>query len=252
MTDVEATKAKRRIGLSIHFLTATGALAGFIALQAVVDGRIRTALIWLIVCQVLDGVDGPIARKLDVGFHAPGFDGHVLDLVVDYVTCVVVPTVLLVHLRLVEHRFTMFIAGLILISSALWFARIDQETTDTWFNGFPAMWNIVVPSFVLLGTSPRNVAIICILFSFSQLTTIKFPHIVRVKCMRRTTYLVTSIYFVAFIFLSAQYPNSSLRMREIIFVAPTYFAVIVIWRTWFAHKKFFGLSIFDDATMARP
>ena len=45
--------------MTIHVLTASGAIAGLVALQNVVDGNIRAGLIWLIVYQVLDGVDGP-------------------------------------------------------------------------------------------------------------------------------------------------------------------------------------------------
>lgn len=249
MIVAQTTQAQRRAGFSIHFLTATGALAGFISLQAVFEGHIRVALIWLIVCQILDGIDGPIARKLNVNLHASRIDGHVLDLVIDYVTCVVVPTVLLVQLDVVEPSVTMLIAGLILITSALWFARTDQETPDVWFNGFPAMWNIVIPTFVLLGTSQRYAAIICVLLSFCQLTNIKFPHIVRVRSLRVVTYTVTTVYFSAFILLSAQYPNGPVLARDIIFVGPAYLAFIVIWRTWFAHKTLFGVSIMPSTTV---
>ena len=243
MTISETTQAQRRTGFSIHLLTATGALAGLISLQALIDGHIRTALIWLIVCQILDGIDGPIARKFDVSLHAPHIDGHVLDLVIDYVTCVVVPTVLLVHLHVVEPRVTMAIAGLILITSALWFARTDQETDDVWFNGFPAMWNIVIPTFVLLGTSQKYAALICIIFAVSQLTNVKFPHLVRVKSLRVATYTATVIYFGSFILLSAQYPHGPQWARDIIFVGPAYLAFIVIWRTFFPHRIIFGASI---------
>jgi len=244
----ETTQAQRSTGFSIHLLTATGALAGLISLQAITDGHIRTALIWLIVCQILDGIDGPIARKFDVSLHAPHIDGHVLDLVIDYVTCVVVPTVLLVQLHVVEPQVTMAIAGLILITSALWFARTDQETDDVWFNGFPAMWNIVIPTFVLLGTSQKYAALVCVVFSLSQLTNIKFPHLVRVTSLRLVTYTATCIYFGAFILLSARYPDGPQWARTIIFVGPAYLAFIVIWRTFFSHKTVFGASIVPHPT----
>jgi len=136
VSEPETSQSQRRTGFSIHVLTASGALAGLFALQSVIDGHIRAALLWLIVCQILDGIDGPIARKFDVGLHAPHIDGHVLDLVIDYVTCVVVPTVLLIRMEVVEPRFTMAISGLILVTSALWFARTDQGASfhhgDIW------------------------------------------------------------------------------------------------------------------------
>lgn len=247
MPEPETSQSQRRTGFSIHVLTASGALAGLIALQAVIDGHIRSALIWLIVCQILDGIDGPIARRFNVGLHAPHIDGHVLDLVIDYVTCVVVPTVLLIRMDVVEPRLTMIVSGLILITSALWFARTDQETEDVWFNGFPAVWNIVIPTFILLGTSQRYAAVMCLLFCVAQLTRVKFPHLVRVHALRPATYTVTVLYFGAFILLSAQYPNGSQWARNIVLFAPVYLVAIVVWRTFFPHRTIFGLSITNQS-----
>lgn len=247
MANAETSQSQRRTGFSIHVLTASGALAGLFALQSVIDGHIRAALLWLIVCQILDGIDGPIARKFDVGLHAPHIDGHVLDLVIDYVTCVVVPTVLLIRMEVVEPRFTMAISGLILVTSALWFARTDQETKDVWFNGFPAAWNIVIPTFILLETSQRYAAIMCILFCVAQLTKVKFPHLVRVRALRPATYTATVVYFGAFILLSAKYPNGPQWAQNIILVGPVYFVAIVVWRTFLPHRTILGLSITDQS-----
>ena len=147
----------------------------------------------------------------------------------------------------VEPRLTMTISGLILITSALWFARTDQETEDVWFNGFPAMWNIVIPTFILLGTSQRYAAMICIVFCVAQLTMVKFPHLVRVQALRPATYTATVVYFGAFILLSAQYPNGPQWAQNIILVGPIYLVAIVVWRTFFPHRKILGLSITENA-----
>ena len=177
----------KRAGYALHVMTASGAVAGLLALQAVIDGNIRGALLWLVVCQVLDGLDGPIARKIDVVIHAPRVDGYVLDLIVDYLTCVVVPVALLVRLQILPHEFQTLIAGLILLLSALWFARTDIETEDHWFNGFPAVWNLAVPTYLVLDLKPNTVAIVTLILCFSQLTMIKFPHIIRVQAFRYIT-----------------------------------------------------------------
>ena len=82
-------------GYLIHSLTAFGAISGLISLEQFINGNIRSGLLWLILCQLIDGVDGPIARKIDIHIHATRFDGHILDLVVDYVTCVIVPVAMI-------------------------------------------------------------------------------------------------------------------------------------------------------------
>ena len=231
-------QASKRAGYVLHVLTASGAAAGLVALQAVFNSEWRQALLWLIVCQVLDGLDGPLARKIDVTIHAPRIDGHILDLVVDYLTCVVVPVALLARLQLLPLHYEVWVAGAIFISSALWFARIDQETEDHWFNGFPAVWNLVVPSFLILDASPQTVLIFSVLLCALQLTTVKIPHLVRVKSMRKITLPLTIIYLLNLTYLSWMYSNdsgSNPNGIEIVILLgfPAYIAMLSIYRTWF-------------------
>ena len=149
----ESLLTQSQKGFLLHAFTASGAIAGLLALGAVMSGHIRAGLIWLIVCQLIDGFDGPLARRIDISTHAPQINGHILDLVVDYVTCVVVPVALLVELNMLPKGQELWFAALIIFTGALWFARTDQETDDHWFNGFPAAWNIVVPTLLILDSN---------------------------------------------------------------------------------------------------
>jgi hypothetical protein len=47
-------RLNRSAGYALHVMTASGAAAGLLALQAVIDGNVRSALLWLLLCQVLD------------------------------------------------------------------------------------------------------------------------------------------------------------------------------------------------------
>jgi phosphatidylcholine synthase len=233
---VDSGKLNKRAGYALHVMTASGAVAGLLALQAIIDNNIRGALIWLVICQVLDGLDGPIARKIDVVFHAPRIDGFILDLIVDYVTCVVVPVALLVRLELLPHEFQTIIAGLILLMSALWFARTDIETKDHWFNGFPAVWNLAVPTFLVLDLSKNSVAIITLVLCFTQLTTMKFPHIIRVESLRVITLPFGILYIGNLFYLSWSYSNTTgihhqFASEVIMSIFPIYIAGISIWRS---------------------
>jgi phosphatidylcholine synthase len=217
-------------------MTASGAVAGLLALQAVIDNNIRGALIWLVVCQVLDGLDGPIARKIDVVIHAPRVNGYVLDLIVDYLTCVVVPVALLVRLQILPQEFQTLIAGLILLMSALWFARTDIETEDHWFNGFPAVWNLAVPTYLVLDLKPNTVAIVTLILCFSQLTMLKFPHLVRVKELRFITLPFGVLYVGNLFYLSWSYSNETgihhQELSELLMtIFPIYIMAISVWRT---------------------
>jgi phosphatidylcholine synthase len=224
-------------GYALHVMTASGAAAGLLALQAVIDNNVRGALLWLLVCQVLDGLDGPIARKIDVVFNAPRVDGYVLDLIVDYVTCVVVPVALMVRLNMLPSEFQTLIAAMVLLLSALWFARTDIETDDHWFNGFPAVWNLAVPSFLIFDLSPRVVGITTVLLAISQLTNIKFPHLVRVLNWRTFTLPFAMLYILNLFILSWNYSNESgvqtSMVSNVIMIAfPIYIGAISLIRTF--------------------
>lgn len=236
------SRTSRNASYVLHVFTASGAVVGLLALQAVIDGRVRDALVWLVVALLLDGLDGPIARKLDVVLHAPRLDGQLLDLVVDYVTYVVVPVVFLWNLQMLPKNLEILIGGAILLLSAIWFARIDQKTSDSWFSGFPAVWNIVIHTFIILGSSQVEVAVFSILLLVLQMTAIKFPHPVRVKALRPLTMTLTLVYFATFAYLSWIYPEQSgedlpLIAKVILLGMPIYISFLAIWRTWFSSVR---------------
>jgi phosphatidylcholine synthase len=224
-------------GYALHVMTASGAAAGLLALQAVIDNNVRGALLWLLVCQVLDGLDGPIARKIDVVFNAPRVDGYVLDLIVDYVTCVVVPVALMIRLNMLPSEFQTLIASMVILLSALWFARTDIETDDHWFNGFPAVWNLAVPTFLIFDLSKQQVAVATVLLAVSQLTNIKFPHLVRVQKWRKVTLPFGVIYTLTLLILSWNYSNQdgvqSTLLADLVMIAfPLYIGAISLLRTF--------------------
>ena len=219
-------------GYLIHSITAFGAIAGLISLEEFINGNFRSGLLWLIICQLIDGFDGPIARKIDIHLHATRFDGHILDLVVDYVTCVMVPVAMLIRLDLLTSSYSFVFAGLIIFTGALWFARTDQETEDHWFNGFPAAWNLVIPTFIILGTRESYIEIIILLLSILSLTKLKFPHLVKVTFLRPLTWSLAVIYFMALTLLSVYYPDGPSALKPILSIFPLYIFGISIYHSW--------------------
>jgi len=241
MNDLNS-KSLIRAGWALHIFTASGVIFAMIALQAVIDGRIRDGLLWLLLCQVIDGIDGPLARRIDVEIHVLKIDGNILDLVVDYVTCVIVPVAFLATTNLLPKNLEAVLITLILMTSALWFARCDQETNDYWFNGFPASWNLVVPSFILLDTSQTQVLFFTVGFALLSLTNFKIPHLTKVKHLRSVTLPLSIIYLLSLTHLSWNYgasPNTELQMlaQSILIAFPVYVLVISTIRSLQERKK---------------
>ena len=59
-----------------------------LALLAAANHDWPVMFLWLVVAFVVDGIDGPLARKYDVKTNAPRFDGALLDMIIDYDLCV--------------------------------------------------------------------------------------------------------------------------------------------------------------------
>jgi phosphatidylcholine synthase len=239
-----------QVAWCIHLLTASGLVIGLLALTAAMDGRATTAILWLLAAQVVDGIDGPLARAFKVNEALPKIDGNALDLVVDFVTCVVVPVVMLDRFHLLPHSLSLPAAALVLCTTALWFARTDMCTSDHWFNGFPGEWNLVVPTLLLLGTGRWfNLAVVvgCAVLS---LTSIKFVHPARVDERRGLTLAMTTAWLVALAWLTADLPQGHrpLEARAVLVLAPCYFGWLTIRRTFRAHANAvsFRLALADD------
>jgi phosphatidylcholine synthase len=121
--------------------------------------------------------------------------------------------------------------------SALWFARSDIETEDHWFNGFPAVWNLAVPTYLVLNLKPNTVAVVTLILCVSQLTMLKFPHIIRVKAFRFITLPFGVLYIGNLFYLSWSYSNETgihhqIASEILMSVFPLYIAVISLWRTF--------------------
>ena len=182
---------------AIHALTASGAVLAFLALVAVEEGAFRLALLWLAAALVVDGVDGPLARLAGVKEKNPEIDGATLDLVVDYLTYVFVPALLIYRAGLLPPAWALAGVAAILLSSLYTFARTDMKTQDNFFRGFPAVWNVVAFYLVLLHAGPVAAGIVVALFAALTFAPIHFIHPVRVRTYQPWLGLVTAVWGAA-------------------------------------------------------
>jgi phosphatidylcholine synthase len=166
---------------AIHSLTGSGAALAFLAFLAVEQGSFRLAFIWLAAALIVDGVDGPLARWAGVKQLSPRLDGSVLDVVVDYLTYVFVPAIMIYRAGLLPQDYALVGVTAMLVSSLYTFARTDLKTDDNFFRGFPALWNVVVFYLFLLQPGRTASAVAVGAFAFLTFAPIHFVHPVRVR-----------------------------------------------------------------------
>lgn len=236
MTNVENRQSESGLDLSIHLLTCTGVLAGMAALVSVVDNSPRLAIVWLLVAQVIDGIDGPIARRWMSSPTIPRYDGYILDLVIDYVTCVLVPAFFLYRFEVLPHNAVgMFALAAVLGTSAMWFSRTSIETDDHWFKGFPAAWNMIVPTLYLVSHRTDINAVIVLVLCAMSMSDIEFPHVMKAKRFRPFTLIAMVLWCGAMLFDVYREPDVPEVGKWALLIGPAWLGFVVVMRS-FDHR----------------
>jgi len=161
--------------------TASGAVLALFALVAVEQGQWPLALFWLMVAIVVDGIDGSFARWARTTEKAGRIDGDTLDLVVDYLTYVFVPTLFIWRAGLIPEDLGLWLGAAIQFSSLYLFARTDMKTDDNYFRGFPACWNVVAFYLYVIDASPAVGAAFVLAFVVLTFAPVHFIHPFRVR-----------------------------------------------------------------------
>jgi phosphatidylcholine synthase len=231
----EYTRRHIQAAWSVHVVTASGVFVGFLGLNSVIDGHARAAILWLVAALILDGIDGPIARRLNVRDRIPTLNGNSLDLIVDYFTCTIVPVAFLDRFGHFPQNTIGPLGLAMLISGALWMARTNQETADRWFSGFPAEWNMIIPTLYLLRPNPWVSFVVCVAFCLLTLSPLQFAHPVSVIESRAVSLTFMTAWLGSMVWLAiAQRPIAALRI--VLAIAPMW----TLWQVFHRFVKFRG------------
>lgn len=194
---------KTVLGFGVHIFTATGAAFGLLALLAASKADWPLMFMLLGVALVVDGVDGALARRLDVAERLPRWSGETLDLVVDFVTYVLVPAYALVVGGLLPQGVAVPLGIAIVMTGALYFADRRMKTTDNYFRGFPGVWNVPAFYLFLLRPDPWIAAALIAVLAVLTFAPVPFLHpfrVVRLRILNIALLVVWSVLaFVALI-----------------------------------------------------
>jgi phosphatidylcholine synthase len=214
MQSEEHTPLLRARAWAIHIFTASGVIPGLLSIQAVFDGDGRTALLWLGLALIIDGLDGPLARRFEVTRYTPRFDGAILDLVIDYLTYTAIPALMIWQLNLVPEGWGLAAASFVMLTALYCFGNKDMKTTDNYFEGFPATWNMVVLCFFLADTGQIINLLVIILLGVLTFTRLKFIHPFRVVRLRVVTIFMTAVWAISSTWLLVAKTDAALIESE--------------------------------------
>jgi phosphatidylcholine synthase len=183
----QGSSLQRAAAFSVHVFTALGAGVALLALMEAVREHWTAMFWWLGVALVIDGVDGPMARRLDVIGLQPNWSGEVLDLVVDFVTYVFVPAYAITASGMLWPLAAPVLGVGIAVSGALYFADRRMKSDDNHFRGFPCLWNMAAFYLFLLHWPPAASSLAVAILIVLTFMPFHVVHPVRVARLRWLT-----------------------------------------------------------------
>lgn len=225
-----ANSIRYAMGFAVHVFTACGAACALLALIAAVNGQSAVMFVWLGIALCIDAIDGTLARRLQVANLLPRWSGDVLDLVVDILNYVFVPAYALAASGLLPQSIAVALGVLIVVTGAIYFADRRMKTSDYYFRGFPALWNVAAFYFFILRPEPWAGAAAIIALAALTFVPFHFVHPVRIAHLRGITMVALAAWALLAIVAVADDLNVSLGVTAALCALAIYFLAIGFFR----------------------
>jgi len=216
---------------TVHVFTAMGAALALLALILATGGHWAGMFFCLGMALVVDGLDGPMARAFEVEKLLPRWSGNTLDLVVDFTTYVFVPAFAIAASGLLPHVLAIPAGIVVVITGALYFADREMKTSDNFFRGFPAVWNLAAFYLYLLEPPEWVAAISIVVLAGLSFAPIKFLHPLRVQRWRTINIALLTAWAVLALIAVIQDLSPGLYVTLPLSLIAVYFFLIGLLRT---------------------
>ena len=219
----------RPFAWAVHFYTATGAVLAFFAAIAAIRGRFRDAFLCLIASTVVDATDGMFARRAGLPQATPTFDGARLDDIVDYLTFVFVPMLILYLAGSLPGGWGLAVVAAVLLASGYGFASLDAKTSDYFFTGFPSYWNIIA-LYLYAARTPQvfNAALLLALVVL-VFVRIRYVYPSRTPVLRGLTNLLGATWALMMLVVVWLLPDVPRELLIVSLFFPVYYSVLSFW-----------------------
>ncbi len=218
--------ARELLAWMVHGYTALGAVAAFAATLAVFDTRYRAAFLLMVAATLIDATDGFLARRARVKEVTPEFDGARLDDIVDYLTFVFVPVLLLYRAGDLPLRWGGLVVAAVLLSSAYGLSATDAKTEDGFFTGFPSYWNIAALYLHASRLRPNVNAAILLMLSALVFVRIGYVYPTRAPALRGLTIALCGLWGLLLVIMILMLPDVPPRLVVVSLAFPVYYVVL--------------------------
>jgi len=224
------TRPRFAAAFAVHIFTACGAACALLALIAAVSGAWTSMFVWLGFALIVDGSDGTFARRLRVAELLPRWSGEVLDFVVDFATYVFVPAYAIAAGGLLPPSVALALGLIVTVTGALYFADRRMKTSDSYFRGFPALWNVVAFYLFLLKPGPWVAAIAIAALAAATFAPLHFIHPIRVPRWRLFNLAALALWAALSVWALAQNLDPPAWVGAALSVIAIYFVIVGLLR----------------------
>lgn len=194
----------------VHVYTSLGVVLALMMVHLAYAGEVTWVLWLFLVAMIIDGTDGFLARHFHVKEVLPGFDGALLDNIVDYITYAFAPMILLWSAGYLPPGWLGgVVASIPLLASCHQFCRTDAKTEDHLFLGFPSYWNIAAFYVIVLDTNVLMTSLLLLALTVMVFVPIGYVYPSRTETAWQLTMALTVVWFGLYAVLLLQYPQVS-------------------------------------------
>jgi phosphatidylcholine synthase len=213
-----------------HLYTGLGASAALAATLAILRDDYRSAFLWLGAQVAIDGTDGVLARALQVKERLPHVDGARLDDVIDYLSYVFVPVLLMLHAGLLPATGGFAVASAVLLASGYGFAQTTAKvkTTDHFFTGFPSYWNLVAVYVFVWQLDPAINAAILLVLAVLVFAPLRYVYPSRTITLRTLTLTLAAVWAALLTWIVWRLPERHGTWLTVSLVFPVYYLVLSV------------------------
>lgn len=219
----------------VHLYTASGVVLALLTVAAAFRGETIQALWLMLAALLVDGTDGLLARRFRVEEALPFLDGEMLDNIVDYITYVFAPVVLLWSGGyLPAGDLGLAVAVVPLLASSYQFCHVDAKTDDHFFLGFPSYFNVMALYVVVFDLGVGGACAVMAFFSLLVFIPVRYVYPTRTAVFRRLSLLLTTLWLFAWVAVLLGMPEPAPILLVLSLAYPAYY---------------FGLSFYLSARM---
>lgn len=216
----------------VHAFTLSGLAWATLATLALVEGDYRMMWLWLGTALIVDALDGTLARAARVKEVIPWFDGGIVDIAVDYLTWTFIPALFMfLALPLGPKPLASVLLIVILISSMFCYANEHWKSSDFYFVGFPAAWNVAAVIMYVLKTSAAVNVIAIAILAILTLTPTYYTHPFRVRKLMALNIAAISVWIASTAALVVILPERPVWLLVAFWISGGWFIVTCAWRT---------------------